>query len=136
MLKRQTLSLSFFCLTLGAVTSPAQASEQTTQSINRAVLLNSIQGDINQSNPQPVHLLITQGQAKGCKANGLAFLNKKRKRYEFKLAPIHCIKNGHPIPVGNIVRGQHNIKGTMANSGMGRAYFVTNKGVTVSLSEF
>ncbi|MEA3405846.1 MAG: hypothetical protein U9R28_08920 [Pseudomonadota bacterium] len=126
---RHTLSLSFLSVIAGFMVTTSQASEPT-----RAVLLNSIQGAINQTQPQPVKLLITQGQAKGCKASGTAFLNKQRMRYEFTLAPINCIKNGQKIPVGTIVRGQHNIKGTMANSGMGRKFFISNKGVAVSLS--
>jgi len=126
---RHTLSLSFLSIVAGLMVTPSQASEPT-----RAVLLNNIQGDINQANPHAVNLLITQGQAKGCKANGTAFLNKQRMRYEFTLAPITCVKNGQNIPVGTVVRGQHNIKGTMANSGMGRNFFSSNKGVAVSLS--
>ena len=133
MLKRHTFSVSFLCLTLG-FTSLASQAAPNTQPPTRAILLNPIQGDINQAEPQAVNLLITEGQAKGCKAEGSAYLNKQRKRYEYNLAPIHCIKNGQVIPVGQVVRGQHNIKGTMANSGMGRTFFVTNKGVTVTLT--
>ena len=131
MLKRHTFSVSFFCLTLGFASFSAHAAPNSP---TRAILLNAIQGDINQAHPQTVNLLITEGQAKGCQVQGYAFLNKQRKRYEYKLAPINCVKNGQPIKVGQVVRGQHNIKGTMANSGMGRTFFVTNKGVTVTLA--
>ncbi|MDX1352264.1 MAG: hypothetical protein R3254_04575, partial [Thiomicrorhabdus sp.] len=75
------------------------------------------------------------GKAKGCKAHGTAHLNHQRLRYEFKLQPIVCIKQGQAIPVGTVVRGQHNIEGTMANSGLGRDYLVSNKGVTVTLTD-
>lgn len=131
MLKRLTLSLSFSFLALGFLATPTHALELET----RAELLNAVQGDINQSSPQPVRLIITQGPATGCEVTGTAFLNKQRQRYEYTLNPTNCIKNGQPIHVGTVVRGQHNIKGTMANSGMGRDYFVTNKGVTVTLTD-
>ncbi|MDX1347955.1 MAG: hypothetical protein R3189_06880 [Thiomicrorhabdus chilensis] len=100
----------------------------------RAILLTPVQGAIPASNPQTVKLEIVQGEAKGCTAQGTAFLNPKRLRYEYDLMPINCVKNGQRIPVGQVVRGQHNIKGTMANSGMGRDYLISNKGVTVTLA--
>lgn len=100
----------------------------------RAVLLTPVKGAIPVSTPQPVKLEIVQGPAKGCTAEGTAFLNQKRLRYEYDLMPVNCIKNGQRIRVGQVVRGQHNIKGTMANSGMGRDYLISNKGVTVTLA--
>ena len=117
-------------LLLLGIHSVSYAEEQTY----RAILLNSIQGAHSQAQPADVKLLITSGEAKGCTVQGQAYLNRKRLRYEFNLAPIECIKDGQKIRVGQIVRGQHNIKGTMANSGMGRNYLVTNKGVAVTLA--
>lgn len=102
---------------------------------HRAVLLNSVQGHISPQNPQAVRFEITQGPAAGCTAHGHAFLNPKRLRYEYTLAPVHCTKNGRQVPVGSVVRGQHMVKGTMANSGMGRSVLITNKGVSVSLTD-
>jgi len=116
--------------TLTSLLSTAHAAEDQT----RAVLLNSVQGNHSQDTPIPVSLLITQGKAKGCIAKGKAYLNKQRLRYEYQLEPIHCIKDGQPVEVGQVVRGQHNIMGTMANSGMGRNYLISNKGVSVSLT--
>ena len=127
---KRTMTLKLIGISLFGLSLTSHASEQT----NRAILLTSIEGSYTVANPKPVKLLITTGAAKDCIAEGNAYLNKKRLRYEFNLAPINCIKNGQIIPVGNIVRGQHNIKGTMANSGMGRDYLVSNKGVTVSLT--
>lgn len=113
--------------------APWSVQAQTDQT-HRAVLLNAIYGKVSQSDPQKVRLLITQGPAKGCIVRGSAYLNPRRLRYEYDLKPVKCIKNGHSIVVGTVVRGQHNIKGTMANSGMGRDYLISNKGVTVTLS--
>lgn len=121
-----TLS-SFLTLTLGL--SFSVHAEST-----RAVLITPVQGAIPASNPQTVKFEIVQGPAKGCTAQGTAFLNPKRLRYEYDLMPINCIKHGQKIRVGQVVRGQHNIKGTMANSGMGRDYLISNKGVTVTLA--
>ncbi|WP_237261757.1 hypothetical protein [Thiomicrorhabdus immobilis] len=124
-------TVKLIAISLFGIALSSHAAEQVT----RAILLNSIQGPISQTSSTPVKLLITQGNAKGCVAQGVAFLNPKRLRYEFNLEPVNCVKNGHKIPVGTVVRGQHNIKGTMANSGMGRKYLISNKGVTVTLAE-
>ncbi|WP_321325828.1 hypothetical protein [Thiomicrorhabdus sp.] len=129
MLKTHFITLSISCLTLASFSTNSSAAEQT-----RAILMTQIQGQPTQSNPYPVELKIVQGPAKGCKVYGTAHLNAKRLRYEYKLQPVNCIKNGHAVSVGTVVRGQHNIKGTMANSGLGRDYLVSNKGVTVTLS--
>ncbi len=126
----RTVSLNLLSIALFSTALSSHASEETT----RAILLNSINGEITQTQPQPVKLLIVKGPAKGCLAEGTAFLNFTRLRYEFNLAPINCVKNGKKIVVGTVVRGQHNIKGTMANSGMGRSYLISNKGVTVTLA--
>lgn len=130
MFMKRTMTLNLIGISLFGLSLSTFASEQN----NRAILLTAIEGSYTVANPKPVKLLITTGAAKGCLAEGNAYLNKKRLRYEFNLAPINCIKNGQKISVGNIVRGQHNIKGTMANSGMGRDYLVSNKGVIVSLT--
>ncbi|MGM0541538.1 MAG: hypothetical protein ACQEQR_03760 [Pseudomonadota bacterium] len=125
----RTVSLTLLGFALFSTTLSSQASEET-----RAKLLNSIYGEITKDQPQAVKLLIVKGPAKGCVVEGTAFLNFKRLRYEFNLAPINCIKNGEKINVGTVVRGQHNVEGTMANSGMGRSYLISNKGVTVTLA--
>jgi hypothetical protein len=119
-------------LTLGAGISQAA---QTDPAPTRAVLLTSVQGHISQQTPQAVRFEIVQGPAAGCIAKGHAFLNDKRMRYEYALEPVNCIKDGHEVHVGSVVRGQHLIKGTMANSGMGRSTLITNKGVTVTLTD-
>ena len=130
MIIKRTMALKIIGISLFGVSLTSHAAEQN----NHAILLTTIEGSYTPANPKPIKLLITTGSAKGCIAKGNAYLNKKRLRYEFNLVPINCIKNGQKISVGNIVRGQHNIKGTMANSGMGRDYLVSNKGVTVSLT--
>ncbi|WP_373019589.1 hypothetical protein [Thiomicrorhabdus sp.] len=117
--------LSVINLTLLTLILPAYAGEPPT----RAILLNAVQGD----KPQKVSMRVTQGQAKGCILEANAFLNKQRLRYEYDLSSSQCVKDGQVIPVGRVVRGQHNIKGTMANSGMGRDYLISNKGVNVTL---
>ncbi len=117
--------------TLFGLSASVHAAEPT-----RAVLLTPIQGSFSKTAPADVKLLVTEGQAKGCIIQGTAYLNKKRLRYEYQLAPVNCIKNGQKIDVGQVVRGQHNIKGTMANSGMGRDYLSSNKGVTVTLADY
>lgn len=126
----RTISLTLLSIALFSAALSSLATEETT----RAILLNSINGKITQAQPQPVKLLIVKGPATGCLAEGSAFLNTKRLRHEFNLAPINCVINGKKIVVGTVVRGQHNIKGTMANSGMGRSYLISNKGVTVTLA--
>jgi len=130
MLHKHTITLAISCMTLLSFTHNSSAAEPIT----RAILMTPIQGQPTQDNPSPVELIITTGEAKGCKAQGTAYLNHQRLRYEFKLQPIHCIKHGQVISVGTVVRGQHNIKGTMANSGLGRDYLASNKGVTVTLA--
>ncbi len=123
------LSLNLLSIALFSTALSSHAQDTT-----RAMLLNPIQGEVTQTQPQPIKLMIVAGQAKGCTAEGTAVINPKRLRYEFELAPINCIKNGERIAVGQVVRGQHNIKGTMANSGMGRKYLISNQGVTVTLA--
>ncbi|MDG6774356.1 hypothetical protein QCB45_08425 [Thiomicrorhabdus sp. ZW0627] len=117
-----------FTALIATATLPAYADQAT-----RAVLLNPVVGEISPSNPQKVSLMVTEGQAEGCIFEADAFLNQRRLRYEYNLTSTECVKNGQTIPVGHVVRGQHNIKGTMANSGMGRDYLITNKGVSVTL---
>ena len=124
---KPALATSILFLALSSITLTCHATDE----INRAILLNPIIGD----QAQTVKLLITEGSAKDCQAQGIVTLNKKRLRYEFALEPINCIKNGQSIKVGQVVRGQHNILGTMANSGMGRKFLVSNKGVTVTLAQ-
>ncbi|WP_178862887.1 hypothetical protein [Thiomicrorhabdus cannonii] len=121
-----------FSLTFGADISQADQNDAVA---TRAVLLNSVQGHISPQNPQAVRFEIVEGAAAGCIANGHAFLNPKRLRYEYTLEPVNCIKDGREVHVGSVVRGQHMVKGTMANSGIGRAYLITNKGVTVTLTD-
>jgi len=130
MFYKRTITLTISCLSLAILSTHSFAAEQT-----RAILLTPVQGQPTQANPYPVNLMIVNGQAKGCKAHGTAHLNNQRLRYEYNLQPVNCIKQGHVIPVGTVVRGQHNIKGTMANSGLGRDYLITNKGVTVTLTD-
>jgi hypothetical protein len=120
-------------LSLLLLSAPFTAFSQTDST--RAILLTPIMGEVSPQQPQKVRLEITQGAAKGCQVEGTAHLNKRRMRYEFNLNPAHCVKNGKTIPVGHVVRGQHNIKGTMANSGMGRDYLVSRKGVEVTLAD-
>lgn len=116
-------ALFVICLGMASVS-------QAEPAVNRAILLNNLIGE----QPQTIRLLIVEGPAQGCQAQGRAVLNKKRLRYEYNLEPIVCAPQGLPIHVGQVVRGQHNILGTMANSGMGRKVFSTNKGVTVTLT--
>ena len=101
--KLTAVLLSSFTL-IGLATSAHAAEDKT-----RAVLLNAVQGPHSQDAPLPVSLLITQGKAKGCIAKGTAYLNKQRLRYEYQLEPIHCVKDGQPVKVGQVVRGQHTI---------------------------
>lgn len=101
----------------------------------RAIMLNALYGDIPRHQPQPVQLKVIEGQAKGCLIKGTAYLNKPRRRYEYTLTPPHCRSAGQNVPIGLVVRGQHNIIGTMANSGMGRPTSFSNKGLIVTLSE-
>jgi len=129
MLHKSTMVLTISCLHLALFFTNSYAAEQT-----RAVLLTPIKGQPTQAKPYPVKLMIINGQAKGCEAVGKAHLNVQRLRYEYQLQPVICIKQGKAISVGTVVRGQHNIKGTMANSGMGRDYLISNKGVTVTLA--
>ncbi|MDX1795531.1 MAG: hypothetical protein R3219_02295 [Hydrogenovibrio sp.] len=119
--------LIFICLSLLGLTA-SQAAE------TRAILLNPVMGDIPQSAPKPVRLKVLNGEAKGCIIQGNAFLNKKRFRYEYQLHPASCVKNGRIISVGQVVRGQHHLVGTMANSGLGRDYYLSKKGLKVSLT--
>lgn len=126
--------LALFTLSLTAITLLSSATlSYAEETQTRAILLNSVIGAIPASQPQAVKLLIVSGEAKGCIATGGAYLSSQR--HEFILNPINCIKNGKKINVGQVVRGQHNIKGTMANSGMERSYLVSNKGVTVTLAK-
>ena len=128
--------LPLFTLSLTAITLLSSATlSYAEETQTRAILLNPVIGAIPASQPQAVKLLIVSGEAKGCIATGGAYLSSERQRHEFILNPINCIKNGKKINVGQVVRGQHNIKGTMANSGMGRSYLVSNKGVTVTLAK-
>ena len=124
-----TVALLSTALPSHADFKPLNASNST-----QAVLLNALQGSVTLTQPQPIRLLIISGPAEGCIAEGSAVLNPIRLRYEFTLQPINCVKNGQQILVGQVVRGQHNINGTMANAGMGRSYLISNKGVTVTLT--
>ena len=127
MLQHRTITLSLLSISLLSTSLISHANERLP---TRAILLNAVQG----AEPQPVKLLVIQGEAKGCVIEGTASYNKKRYCHEYDLGTVHCEINGHKIPVGHVVRGQHNIKGTLANSGMGRDYLITNKGVTVTLA--
>ncbi|MDG6778637.1 hypothetical protein QCB44_07960 [Thiomicrorhabdus sp. zzn3] len=137
MLGLLTRFLQLLSIHLAVIILPinAHAGEETLSgSPVRAILLTPVVGQPTPASPQPVRFEIIQGQAKGCLAYGNAYLNNQRKRYEYKLKPVNCVKNGQTVTVGQVVRGQHNIKGTMANSGMGRSYLISNKGVTVTLA--
>ncbi len=128
-----TVALLSTALPSHADFKPLNASSNASNS-TQAILLNALQGSVTLTQPQPIRLLIISGPAEGCIAEGSAVLNPIRLRYEFTLQPINCVKNGQQILVGQVVRGQHNIKGTMANAGMGRSYLISNKGVTVTLT--
>lgn len=99
-----------------------------------AKLLNPVSGNVSPDHPQPVKLLITNGPAKGCVLSATAVLNRKRLRYEYHLPNPQCQIDGQMVKVGHVVRGQHQIKGTMANSGMGRDYLLSKKGLEVTLA--
>lgn len=105
-----------------------QASE------TEAIFMNGLYGEATQHKPLPVKLKVISGKAKGCIIQGKAVLNKQHRRYEYSLQTPHCLYQGKEVPVGTVVRGQHNIPGTMANSGMGRGYWFSNKGLIVTLS--
>jgi len=115
---------SFF----GGVLS-AQASD------TEVIFMTGLYGEATKSNPLPVQLKVISGKAKGCIIEGQAVLNKQHRRYEYTLKTPQCFHQGEAIPVGTVLRGQHNIPGTMANSGMGRGYWFSNKGLIVTLSE-
>ena len=100
-----------------------------------AIFLNGLYGNATPENPSPVKLKVISGKAKGCIIQGKAILNKSHRRYEYTLETPHCFYQGKAVPVGTVVRGQHNIQGTMANSGMGRGYWFSNKGLIVTLSD-
>lgn len=100
-----------------------------------AIFLNGLYGEATQQNPLPVRLKVISGKAKGCIIEGQAVLNKNHRRYEYTLQTPQCFHQGEAVPVGTVVRGQHNIPGTMANSGMGRGYWFSNKGLIVTLSD-
>lgn len=100
----------------------------------RAVLLNAVYGEVPISQPQSVRLKVISGPAKGCVLQASAYLNKPHRRYEFHVPNNVCEVNQQVIEVGQVVRGQHAIKGAMANSGMGRDYLIANKGLTVTLA--
>lgn len=100
-----------------------------------AIFLNGLYGEATQQNPLPVKLKVISGKAKGCIIEGKAILNKNHRRYEYSLQTPQCFHQGEAVPVGTVLRGQHNIPGTMANSGMGRGYWFSNKGLIVTLSD-
>ncbi len=127
MFHRRTMILNLLSISLLSTPLISHANEPLP---TRAILLNAVYG----TETQPVKLLVIQGEAKGCVIEGTASYNKSRFCHEYDLGTIHCEKDGHNIPVGNVVRGQLNITGTLANSGMGRDYLITNKGVTVTLA--
>lgn len=123
-----------FSLSLAICVLLGYAGNSFSDETVRAMLLTPVSGEISSSQPQPVQLKVLTGEAKGCVLNGSAVLNRKRLRYEYDLPNNLCEIAGRNIQVGHIVRGQHNIKGTMANSGMGRDYLLSKKGLEVNLS--
>jgi hypothetical protein len=118
-------------LVFGVLGMPGLAQADET----KAIFLNGLYGDATPQNPLPVKLEVINGKAKGCIIEGQAVLNKRHRRYEYTLQPPQCVHQGQKVAVGTLVRGQHNIPGTMANSGMGRGYWFSNKGLIVTLSE-
>ncbi|MEA1987619.1 MAG: hypothetical protein U9N57_00260 [Pseudomonadota bacterium] len=86
------MTLKFIAIRfLGLPSYRGQASGQN----NRVVLLNAIEGSYTPSNPKPVKLLITPVTAKDRIAEGNAFPNKKRLRYEFNINANKLHKNEH-----------------------------------------
>lgn len=127
--------MGFKQLGIGMVVSMLGLPGAVQAEETRAIFLNGLYGDATPQNPLPVKLEVINGKAKGCIIEGEAVLNKRHRRYEYTLQPPQCVHQGQKVAVGTLVRGQHNIPGTMANSGMGRGYWFSNKGLIVTLSE-
>lgn len=127
--------MGFKHLGIGMVVSMLGLPVAVEAEETRAIFLNGLYGDATSQNPLSVKLEVINGKAKGCIIEGTAVLNKRHRRYEYTLQTPQCQYEGQTVPVGTLVRGQHNIPGTMANSGMGRGYWFSNKGLIVTLSE-
>ncbi|QCU90967.1 hypothetical protein [Thiomicrorhabdus sediminis] len=126
------LNLVGFGLLFNPAVSYAQNDSKAVNA--RAILLNPVIGKIHPDQPKTVNFRVLTGPAKNCILSAKAHLDPHRLRHIYQLSNNICQIDGQNILLGGVVRGQHNIVGTMANSGMGRRYLISNKGVEVTLS--